>query len=108
MLVLSLAACNSGNVKVKIENNLSESISVVSIQNETVNKTVSGNDSEQFTYKISRGGIPMSLQLQIGEEIIERDIVDYVERASHGKVTVTVDRDADGRISIDVDSDVTF
>lgn len=97
-----------GSIRITIENDTAEEISVVSIQDQPFQKTVPENRTERFLYRITQGGKPIMLQLQIGGEVIDKEIADYVERSSHGSVAITVSKSDDGNIRIEVNSNVTL
>lgn len=106
LAVLAGSIARRGSIRITIQNDTAEEISVVSIQDQPFQKTVPGNRTERFSYRITQGGKPIMFQLQIGGEVIDKEIVEYAERAYHGSVAITVSRSDNGNISVETSSNV--
>ena len=107
-VLLVALTVHRGRIDVIIDNKLADSIRVVGIQDEDIDLPVPGNRFARFSYRITRGGAPINLRLRVGEQVIDKDIVDYVERAYRGEVWVTVSRNAEGDIDLSVKSNVSL
>jgi hypothetical protein len=107
--VLAVAAgllARHGRIRITVENDLPESVRVVSVQRQSVGKEVASHGTGRFTYRIAPGDATVSLRLQVGDETVDREIVDYVDRAYYGRVTVKVSRDEAGEPRIEADANV--
>lgn len=105
-VVLIGLVARHGHIRVTVKNDLPEAVRVVSVQHTAVDRTVAGNRSGRFTYRIAPGDAAVMLRLQVGSEFLDREIVDYVDRAYYGRVTVKVSRDEAGEPRIEADANV--
>ena len=95
-----------GQIRVIVNNDLPEDIYVMRIEEKDLQERIPGKESAVFTYKITKSA-SINLQLKLGDEIMNTEIVGYCEPSYRGRVIVTIYND-NGKICVKVKSNVSF
>ena len=97
-----------GLIRVTLYNDLDSDIKLLAIQNDDVQESVKTQQSKTVSYRVSRGEISLSISLMIKGRTVIKEIIEYLEPAYHGRVTVRVFRDEAGNLDFEIHSFVSL
>ncbi|MBQ6075745.1 MAG: hypothetical protein IJK86_06265 [Lachnospiraceae bacterium] len=95
-------------IRVTIQNDLDSDIVLSFLQNVPVHETAKTHQSTDYRYRILRGENVLSVRSMIEGQAFEEDIVEYLEPAVRGSVSVRIYRGGTGKICFDIVPNVSL
>ena len=93
---------NHGLIQVVLYNDLDFEVKLLCIQNKHVQEYVKPQQSTMVSYRVSHGETSLSISLLVEGRTVNKEIIEYLEPAYHGKVTVRVYRSKTGDIDYEI------
>lgn len=108
LLILGLCflhVCNRGKIYITIDNQTADELTVVKINDQTVDKNIAANDRIKVRYQISsEGGV--TLYLNQNGNTAEKEIVAYAGSGYYGKVRVIVKNTQEDYLHMEIEEKV--
>lgn len=99
---------NRGKIDISVNNKTPHNFNIVQVNDQIIKKKVNAMESTHFRYKITSDGIGVNLQLSKDNEVINKEIIEYIETAYYGTVNVFITDNHSGEIEIGVKEHLSY